>query len=685
MPDSGAAVLRIEGRYMLTPSGEFRVRIAAGSAATACAVACQHQSPRDHAPLWVIAGTLLAIVLAAIAFPDPIPSAGRQPDEPSRRQSVSRGLGALTPLLPALALGLPAALIWNAQPFTSTHTFPYDSSSLAAVLWMAGLILSLVTAWHVDRPVRSAVAPRDQTVDVALRSLMPAALLAVILLAALGLRLWHLGTLPFGVWIDEVDSLSNAQALSHMPFQPYAPGNYGHTPSLYAYMQAIVIHFLGTSIVAIRLSSAIFGCLGVLAAYALGKSVAGRAYGTIAAVLLALSAWSMTISRLGMSNIAAPALLGLGVWALCAAITCPAAFWFLLSGMLLGLAMMTYIGSVASIAAVIVFLALKLDLDPSYRRIGARPALLLPAGFMLAALPLLVAAHLDPAYYSARMNSVALSHEYADWAHFIPALLRNAGRHLLMFTVSGDRNGLQNLPGAPMLDPVTGTCFILGVGIAVRHLSRWIYQLLVLWLVVVLTDGILALDGETPQSLRTLAAMMPAMMLAALPLLLLWQAAIARRRFVAPRVLPALVLAVVLALAAWLNVDRYFYQQAANLAAWEVNGGARMLAGREMIALRGEGYTVLADPLLATGISGLEYPTMRYDAGGELALFDPAQPIPRHSGPLKLALILLPEHDSLRLALLHRYSQATGVALTPDFDRHAVQAWVVRFPDLPPD
>jgi len=148
-----------------------------------------------------------------------------------------------------------------------------------------------------------------------------------------------------------------------------------------------------------------------------------------------------------------------------------------------------------------------------------------------------------------------------------------------MFTASGDQNGRHNLPGAPMLDLISGSCMILGVGVAVRHLSRWVYQLLLLWLAAALSGGILAVDGEAPQSLRSLAAMIPAVLLAALPLLLLWQIGISRIEMKrARRVLLSLALVAALALAGWLNVDRYFNRQAANLAAWEANGGARVLA-----------------------------------------------------------------------------------------------------------
>ncbi len=598
-----------------------------------------------------------------------------------------------------LGLGLPAALIWNAEPFTAAHLFPDAGSSFAAALWIAALLASLIMAWRADRLLGLPV-PGAQTSDrIAAepwRRAMPISLLAATLVAALVLRLWRLDILPFGVWIDEVDSLANAQALSHLPFQPYAPGNYGHTPSLYAYTQAAVVHFLGTGIVSLRLVSALFGVLGVAAAFAVGKAYAEYAYGLIAAVLLAVSAWSITISRLGMSNIAAPALLGLGAWALCSALVSPAASWFLLSGIFLGLAMMTYVGSVATIAAAIVFAAFRLYSDRTYRRAAWPAAALLPAGFVLAALPLLVAAHLDPAFYSARMSSVALSHEYADWAHFIPALLRNTGRHLLMFTASGDQNGRQNLPGAPMLDPVTGTCFVLGVGVAVRYSSRWVYQLLLLWLAAALSGGILTLDGEAPQSLRSLAALIPTVLIAALPLLLLWQAGMSQeaataargkvpgwRRVLRPRAISAAALCAVLALAGWLNVDRYFNQQAANLAAWEANGGARVLAGRQVTTLRRQGYTVLVDPALVAGISGLDYPTLRYDAGGDVTLLDLARPMPTHNNQRKLALIILPEHRTLWRDLLSHYPEATSTTLTPSFDSRAVEAWVLRIPVRP--
>ena len=131
--------------------------------------------------------------------------------------------------------------------------------------------------------------------------------MAAILMVAAALRLWHLGTLPEGVWFDEVDSQHSAISLLSMPFQPFAVGNAGHNPSLYFYVMALVLNTGGSAIGMIRLSSALFGLLAVVGVYLLGRQAGGSFMGLCAAALMALSQWAITFSRFGMSNIAAPA------------------------------------------------------------------------------------------------------------------------------------------------------------------------------------------------------------------------------------------------------------------------------------------------------------------------------------------------------------------------------------------
>ncbi|MGH2345147.1 MAG: hypothetical protein ACRDG4_07965, partial [Chloroflexota bacterium] len=113
---------------------------------------------------------------------------------------------------------------------------------------------------------------------------------------------------------------------------------------------------------------------------------------------------------------------------------------------------------------------------------------------------------------------VSIFAEYADWPHRITAIGSNLHAQLLMFSVQGDSNGRHNLPGAPMLDAVTGACFFLGIGPALRHIRHWFFQLLLLWLIANLLGGILSIDFEAPQADRTAGAIAPIALLAALPL-----------------------------------------------------------------------------------------------------------------------------------------------------------------------
>src|SRR5579872_5324247 len=115
--------------------------------------------------------------------------------------------------------------------------------------------------------------------------------------------------------------------------------------------------------------------------------------------------------------------------------------------------------------------------------------LLLPLGLLVGAAPLLTAIWLDAQFTLDRLQTAGLFNEYATWAQRLPALGWNIRAHLLMFTVFGDRTGRHNLPGAPMLDPVTGACFLLGLGIAMRRIRHWFSQILLLWLVASLLGG----------------------------------------------------------------------------------------------------------------------------------------------------------------------------------------------------
>lgn len=661
--------------------------LAIGIVAVVCALLAQHPSDPTTVPASVIAASLVAILAAAVALPDPTVAKTTTVigvPEDAREHAILVGLLAA----PALV----AVLIWSREPFSVNHAFVNASSSWGALLWAAGMIGALIAGWPV-RMRRPLALPAN----------WPWLLAEILVLIAIfdvaaALRLYHLSAIPEGVWFDEVDFANSAQLLRQMPFQPFGAFNVGHNPSLYFYAMALLLKLGGMTIAAVRLTSVLFGLLAVLAVYGIGRKVGGPALGLTAAAFLAIGQWAVDFSRFGMSNIAAPATIALGFLTLGIAMYRPRAFWFALAGVILGLSLLTYAGGfLAGGGVAFLVVAVRLAIDPSFRRAAWPRVLFLPLGLLVGAAPFLTALWLDPDYTLARERTVSIFTEYSDRAAQIAAIKANLRAHLLMFTVAGDRNGRHNLPGAPMLDAVTGACFLLGLGISLRRLHRWFYLLLLCWLGASMLGGILSLDFEAPQGARTVGAVAPIALIAALPLAalarLIWggvralpvllaaradhSAGDARPR--APSWLPAvatgaaaLAVCVPLSVAYSRNTDQYFVRQPADMGAWSAMEGQQAIIGREAAVLAGQGYAVRIMPSMAGDSS------VTFTANG-LAIppFDTGVPVTLPVPPGGLALLIPVDYPDM-LDFVHRsYPTAPIVPLTPDTNRTLIEASAV--------
>jgi hypothetical protein len=89
----------------------------------------------------------------------------------------------------------------------------------------------------------------------------------------------------------------------------------------------------------------------------------------------------------------------------------------------------------------------------------------------------------------------------------------NVRLNLGIWNERGDRIGRHNLPGAPMLDPLTGAAFVIGAGLVLTRLRDRRALLLALWMGVALVPGIFSI--EAPHAVRTVETIAPTMLLAA--------------------------------------------------------------------------------------------------------------------------------------------------------------------------
>jgi 4-amino-4-deoxy-L-arabinose transferase-like glycosyltransferase len=144
------------------------------------------------------------------------------------------------------------------------------------------------------------------------------ALLFVIIFLAAFLRFYALGNIPAGLTNDEVDIGYDAYAISHTGHDQWGQflplisfrGFGDYRPPLYTYLVSPLIPIFGLTAFAVRFPSALFGVASVILLYLLLRQLFNNKIGLIGSFLLAISPWSIGLSRIGIeSNAAVPLLL----------------------------------------------------------------------------------------------------------------------------------------------------------------------------------------------------------------------------------------------------------------------------------------------------------------------------------------------------------------------------------------
>ena len=414
---------------------------------------------------------------------------------------------------------------------------------------------------------RPTTAPRLSAIGYRLSAIgyrLPAIgmLLGAIFLLALGLRLFRIDVLPFGLWRDEARHGLVALRIAEDPaYRPiYVLDERVQLPGLGLYPFALALKLFGVHLWTMRLVAALAGALTVLPLYAVTARLTGRpGVGLLAALLLAVSSWHISISRFSFPTIYEP-LLSLTVWWLVLKALAPqtvdggrrtvdggrrtvssgtplpstvhrrpaigyrlsAIGYGLLTGILLGVVAQTYhIGRITPLTAGWLALLLLARAPGAWRGwlLWAGAAAL---GLGLTLAPLLGYALARPADFNDRVGAVFLLSVDALKARApLAALDENLGRYLLMFTVAGDANGRHHAPYRPMLDILSGLGLLLGLAAVLRRLGDWRSRFLLGAVGVGLLPGLLAVDA--PHAMRSFGALAPVCIIAALGLAELWR------------------------------------------------------------------------------------------------------------------------------------------------------------------
>ena len=398
---------------------------------------------------------------------------------------------------------------------------------------------------------------------------------AAVAAIALLFRLLRLTTVPAGLYADEVHTARNALAwrLGAEPdwlgARPLVHAGWVETSHLYLAFASAVMRLFGDDLVGVRMISALPGLACVPLLYWLGREVADRRAGLLAALLLAISHWAARTGRTGWDQVLMTALALAALALLARAVRLGRAAPAAGAGALLGLALHTYVASRLVALHALIWQAWEWlaasrrrsegagdDATGEPRRGGRATALarvlLLAAAMLLVAAPFhlrLLRERPDQLALRARqLSALAVEGPGEPWR----TLGESALAHLGMLHVRGGIYARDALPGFPMLDPVTGLLLLAGLVVVIRR-GGWQRRLLLSWPAVGLLAGVLSVSGEGPPYPYRVGHLAPwACLVAALGGVAAWEAARARLGARPAAALAGAALAAAVAINAWV-------------------------------------------------------------------------------------------------------------------------------------
>ena len=354
-------------------------------------------------------------------------------------------------------------------------------------------------------------------------------LLAVlIVVGALFLRTYKLGTLPPGVYPDEavngIDAIT-ANATHH--WQLFYENNNGRE-GLFMNLIALGFSLFGISVVTLKMWSVFFGTLTVLGMIVLGEELfASRRAGLVAGFLTATSFWAINFSRISFRAIMLPFVLVFTVFFLIRGIQKKKIIDYVFAGLFFGLGLHTYIAFRIAPLILVVLLVAFIANRKRFLATHWKEILAFLVATILVALPMLIDFVHNPEHFSGRTGQVSLFTPEVNQGHLLPMLGVSIAKSLGKYSFFGDQNWRHNLPPWPELFPTIGIFFLAGFlyfiyeffYLAWRRIREGerserliLVALLLSWFFAMLIPE--AITNEVPHALRSIGTMPVAILMA---------------------------------------------------------------------------------------------------------------------------------------------------------------------------
>jgi len=367
-------------------------------------------------------------------------------------------------------------------------------------------------------------------------------LLAVVIAAAFLLRAYNIENIPAGIYPDEAVNGTDALLANESGnYRWFYTNNFGRE-GLFINLIAAAFKVFGVSVFALKFWPIIFGTLVVLGVFllsaelfrdrpAFAKAAADKRAALIAAYLTAFSFWAINFSRIAFRAIMMLPILVFSFYFIFRGLRTEKYRDFILAGLIFGLGFHTYIAfRIAPLILIILLLAILISQRNFLRRFWKKIAVFTACVFV-SAFPLLLSFYQHPEYLQSRTGAISVFSPEVNQGHLIKTLLRSIGLSLVKFNFWGDQNWRHNYPPYPVLNPVVGVSFLIGLIYLTakffhllflrfkkktRDRKFVIYSFLLSWFFAMLIPEFLTAEG-LPHCLRSIGTLPVVYIISAIP------------------------------------------------------------------------------------------------------------------------------------------------------------------------
>lgn len=378
---------------------------------------------------------------------------------------------------------------------------------------------------------------------IKMKKILPSLLIFLVLALALIVRVYNIDKTPSGIYPDEaVNGVDALHAFRSGDYRWFYTDNNGRE-GLFMNLIALSYHFFGITILGLKFPSIISGVLTVWGTYLLTKELfRSRRAAYLTMIFVAFSFWSINFSRIAFRAVMLPAVLTFSFYFLFRGIKnnhhslkiiAKQYFFFALAGFIFGIGLHTYIAwRIAPGILFILFIALWITKKHFLRDYWLKGLVFIIFMFVSMA-PLLLTFNQHPEYLTSRSNEISIFSPTMNHGYFLRTAGKSLGLSLVQYTFWGDQNWRHNYPPYPILNPILGITFLIGLIYIIvkwfhllflrfreniRDRKFYVYSFLLAWFFGMLAPEFLSAEG-LPHALRSIGTLPVVYMIATIPFL----------------------------------------------------------------------------------------------------------------------------------------------------------------------